>query len=144
MLTIVSTALGSHTNTTFRDISEAFPGGEFANLFRADLFYRLNVIPLELPPLRSRPDDIPLLATHLLEKHVAVMGRPRPHMSPAVVDALARHAWPGNVRELENVILRALALSRGDAIELDALPSSVLPKGAAPRPAESRGSTNSR
>jgi DNA-binding NtrC family response regulator len=96
-----------------------------AGIFRRDLFYRLNVINLHLPPLRDRLDDLPLLITHLLRKHTS------PEESVPVVenDALTRlmaHSWPGNVRELENVIERAITLNRGGRITEDDLPPIVL------------------
>jgi transcriptional regulator with PAS, ATPase and Fis domain len=93
---------------THRDLAEMVREGRF----RMDLFYRLNVVRLEIPPLRERPGDVPLLAQHFLNEH-------RPAASPvrgfedAALEALARHDWPGNVRELENTIESALALARG-------------------------------
>jgi DNA-binding NtrC family response regulator len=84
--------------------------------FRADLFYRLRVLWLELPPLRNRRDDIPLLARHFLAKH-ARCGQPAPTLSPATLKALSDFDWPGNVRELENTIVRALHLLDDDVIE---------------------------
>ena len=79
-----------------------------AGRFRADLYFRLNVFPLTLPPLRERPDDLPLLARHLLAKLAKRLGRPVPHLAPAAAAAMARYPWPGNVRELEHVLERAL------------------------------------
>jgi DNA-binding NtrC family response regulator len=93
-----------------------------AKRFRPDLFYRLNVVSIWLPPLRQRVEDIPLLVAHLLEKHAALLKRPIPRLSPAFVHALERYAWPGNVRELENTIQCALALNSGQYFEVDALP----------------------
>jgi two-component system nitrogen regulation response regulator GlnG len=86
-----------------------------AGRFREDLFYRLNVIPLKLPPLRSRVDDIPVLARHFLDR-AAAEGLPRKVLDPAAVEAIQRHSWPGNVRELENLMRRLAALTRGDTI----------------------------
>lgn len=83
--------------------------------FREDLFFRLNAAALVLPPLRERPDDIPLLARHFAEKHGGPGNAPRA-IAPATMDLLMRHRWPGNVRELENVVERALALSEGGEI----------------------------
>jgi two-component system response regulator AtoC len=80
--------------------------------FRADLYYRLNVIPLHLPPLRERVDDIPELAQHFARLH-ASSGR-MPELTPAFLDGLQRHTWPGNVRELANLVRRAVALSHGE------------------------------
>jgi two-component system response regulator AtoC len=93
-----------------------------AKRFRPDLFYRLNVVSIWLPPLRKRVEDIPLLVAHLLEKHSALLKRTIPRLSPAFVHALERYAWPGNVRELENTIQCALALNSGPYFEVDALP----------------------
>jgi DNA-binding NtrC family response regulator len=84
--------------------------------FREDLFYRLNVIGVHMPPLRNRKEDIPALVNHFLDKHryngVAMPAR----ISEAAVDALRDYEWPGNVRELENIIQRAVVLSRGELI----------------------------
>jgi len=90
--------------------------------FRADLYYRLHVVAIRLPPLRERMDDLPLIAVHLLEKHAAKMKRPVPHFSQPAVEAMLSYDWPGNVRELENVIQRALALTSSAEIGLEALP----------------------
>jgi DNA-binding NtrC family response regulator len=94
-----------------------------AKRFRPDLFYRLNVVSVWLPPLRERVEDIPLLVAHLLEKHAAHLKRPVPQLSHAFVHALERYPWPGNVRELENTIQCALALNSGQYFEVDALPA---------------------
>jgi len=94
--------------------------------FRADLYYRLHVVAIRLPPLRERMDDLPLIAAHLLEKHAAKMKRPVPHFSAAAMDAMVLYDWPGNVRELENVIQRALALSTSLEIGEEALPPRLL------------------
>jgi len=90
-------------------------------LFREDLFYRLNVVPITLPPLRQRSGDIPLLVAHFLEKYKA--GKKR--INPAAMEALARYQWPGNIRELENTIERIVILSHGDEIEPSDLPGEV-------------------
>ena len=84
--------------------------------FRADLFYRLRVLWIELPPLLERRSDIPLLSGHCLAKH-ALRTRPAPALSPAAADALTEFNWPGNIRELENAIVRALHLVDGNVIE---------------------------
>ncbi len=89
--------------------------------FRQDLFYRLNVIRLHLPPLRERPEDIPLLALHFVQKHAALAGR-RLELSPEALAWLVRQPYPGNVRELENAVERAVTLARGDRITLEDLP----------------------
>ncbi len=85
--------------------------------FRDDLYYRLNVIPIHLPPLRERGGDIPLLAGYFVRKHSRQLGREVTGIAPAAQAKLAKYAWPGNVRELENVIQRAIALARGPVIE---------------------------
>ncbi|MGH7143277.1 MAG: sigma-54-dependent transcriptional regulator, partial [Planctomycetota bacterium] len=97
---------------THRDLLEMVRTGSF----REDLYYRLNVIPILLPPLRDRLDDIPLLAGHLLAKFGRKFGRPRLRFDQSVLDRLRRHPWPGNIRELENVIQRAVSLGDGDTI----------------------------
>ncbi len=108
--------------------------------FRQDLFYRLNVIAVRVPPLRERPEDILPLAVHFLEKHGRRMGRTRCTLSQEAVDALRRHAWPGNVRELENAIERALVLGRDDVLWLHDLPEAIR----SPRPAEEEGPAGAR
>jgi len=93
--------------------------------FREDLYYRLCVITIPLPPLRDRPDDIPLLAYHFLRKYAARAGRRVERISVEAMRALRSHSWPGNVRELENAIERSVVMSRGDVILPGDLPSSV-------------------
>ena len=93
--------------------------------FREDLYYRLNVIAVPIPPLRDRRDDIPLLAEHFLRLYAARNERQLAGFSRAAAEALSRYDWPGNVRELENTVERAVVLSRGTAIELDDLPPEV-------------------
>jgi transcriptional regulator with GAF, ATPase, and Fis domain len=90
-----------------------------ARRFREDLFYRLNVLPLALPPLRARVEDIPLLATHAIAEVSKRLGIPAPTLTQADATRLQRYDWPGNVRELENVIQRAVILSKGDRLRLD-------------------------
>jgi DNA-binding NtrC family response regulator len=92
---------------------------------RADLFYRLNVFPITLPPLRERPEDVPLLAESFLTDSVATVGRTVRAISPEALDLLQRYAWPGNVRELRNVIARATLLADGETIELSHLPETI-------------------
>ncbi|HPF35041.1 MAG TPA: sigma-54 dependent transcriptional regulator [Candidatus Krumholzibacteria bacterium] len=95
--------------------------------FRPDLFYRLNVIPIELPPLRDRVDDIPLLADHFLRMHFTdYAGSLGKAMTDQALDALMRYDWPGNVRELENVIERSCIIRDGDLVEVDDLPENVV------------------
>lgn len=88
-----------------------------AGRFRQDLWYRLNVFPITIPPLRQRADDIPLLVKHFVEKHSHKLGRPVREVSKATMKTLRAHAWPGNVRELENVVERAVILSRGSLLD---------------------------
>jgi DNA-binding NtrC family response regulator len=87
------------------------------NRFRADLFYRLNVARLELPPLREREGDIPILAHFFVKRHAEVEGRENLHLAADSVAALERHRWPGNIRELKNVIERAAVVCTGDVIQ---------------------------
>ena len=93
--------------------------------FRKDLFYRLNVIHLAIPPLRDRQDDIPLLALHFLDKFCLENNRAIMGIAPEAMAALKSHYWPGNVRELQNVVERAVALSQGNMIDLADLPDEV-------------------
>src|SRR5918995_295476 len=93
--------------------------------FREDLYYRLHVITVQLPPLRDRKDDIPLLVQHFLEKYGAENGRRGLELTPEALDLLSEYDWPGNVRELENVIERATVLSSGTRIGLDLVPDHV-------------------
>ena len=93
--------------------------------FREDLFYRLNVVPVKLPPLRERGDDIPLLVRHFLERAAARLDREVPAVAPAVLERMQRHSWPGNVRELENCVERMVVLSRGARLSLDDLPADL-------------------
>ncbi|HEX4166082.1 MAG TPA: sigma-54 dependent transcriptional regulator [Bryobacteraceae bacterium] len=85
--------------------------------FREDLYYRLNVVPINVPPLRERKEDIPFLAMHFVRKLAADLGSPIKEVSPAAMDRLVAHPWPGNVRELENTIERSLVLASGEALE---------------------------
>jgi two-component system response regulator PilR (NtrC family) len=89
--------------------------------FRHDLYYRINVIELPVPPLRQRRDDIPLIAAAILQRLAAELGEPALSLSDAALAALGEHSFPGNVRELENILERAMALCDGDRIELDDL-----------------------
>ncbi|MBM3294611.1 MAG: sigma-54-dependent Fis family transcriptional regulator [Candidatus Aminicenantes bacterium] len=100
--------------------------------FREELFYRLNVVSLEMPPLRKRPEDIPLLVRHFLRKHSERMGRKMKRLVPEVVAALESYAWPGNVRELENVIERLCAVEERETISMAALPTELGRAGPAP------------
>lgn len=109
-----------------------------AGKFREDLYYRLNVFPLKLPPLRERIEDIPDLTMHFLKKYCVAMGHEIPSIIPEALEALTRYHWPGNVRELEHVVERIVILIEGDTIDpvhiaaamfrSDAAMTSVLPK----------------
>jgi two-component system, NtrC family, response regulator HydG len=94
--------------------------------FRQDLFYRLNVVALRVPPLRERLDDMPILAAHFLKKHAG--GKP-PALAPETLEVMGEYAWPGNVRELENAVLHMLALHRGEVVGPDALPPALTGRG---------------
>lgn len=93
-----------------------------AGTFRPDLFYRLNVVSIELPPLRDRKEDIPLLIDHFLQKFARSMNRPTAELAPDVLQQLIDYDWPGNVRELENAIERALVMRRGAWLEASDFP----------------------
>jgi NtrC-family two-component system response regulator AlgB len=97
-----------------------------AGRFRSDLYYRLAVVPLRLPPLRERREDVLPLVAHLLASLAARHRRPAPALDPAAREALGAYDWPGNVRELANALERALVLTRGDIIAVESLPDAVL------------------
>ncbi len=94
-------------------------------IFREDLYYRITVIPLHMPPLRERPEDIPLLALHFLQRFSEQMNKPLRGLSVEALEALRAYSWPGNVRELENVIERAVALETGEEIGLRSLAEQI-------------------
>jgi formate hydrogenlyase transcriptional activator len=100
---------------TNKDLAAAVKTGTF----RADLYYRLNVFPIALPPLRNRPEDIPLLARHFVEQYRVKLNRPCKDIDQASLERLIRYTWPGNVRELENVIERAMILSHDPVLRID-------------------------
>ncbi len=106
---------------TNADIEALVRRGEF----REDLYYRLNVITLQLPPLRDRTEDIPLLARHFLRVYADENGKALNTISPAAFELLMDYRWPGNVRELENAIERAVVLSSGEVLEVELLPPAV-------------------
>lgn len=108
-------------SATNRDLAEMVEN----HSFRKDLYYRLNVIPLTVPPLRERAEDIPLLARHLIARHARNIGCAEKSMAPEAVEALSRYSWPGNVREMSNVLERALGLSENDEIRLEDLPAHM-------------------
>ncbi len=115
-----------------RDPQQAVTAGEL----RADLFYRLNVFPIELPPLRQRPDDLPLLVGHFLQDLGQREGSFK-RASVAAIERLSRYRWPGNVRELRNVLQRAYVMTAGDEIDDQWLPRDVLAEPAAASPSGS-------
>ncbi len=96
--------------------------------FREDLYYRLNVLPINIPPLRDRREDIPYLANHFLHKLVRETGGQAESISPAAMDKLMQYSWPGNVRELENVIERSVVLARGQVLEVDDIRLDTAPR----------------
>ncbi len=106
---------------TNRNIQQAVQSNEF----RKDLYYRLNVVSLDLPPLASRKNDIPILAQHFLQKHAKLMSREVPSLSKEVIEILKDYDFPGNIRELENIIERGLALAPGDLITPEHLPDDI-------------------
>jgi two-component system response regulator AtoC len=108
-----------------------------AGRFREDLFYRLNVVQVRLPPLRDRTDEFQVLAERLLARHAARVGVPARSFSPEAMELLRRYRWPGNVRELENALERALVLSDEEEIGPDALPEAIR-AGAQPEPVPAR------
>jgi DNA-binding NtrC family response regulator len=113
---------------TNRDLAESIRAGTF----REDLFYRINVIPIALPSLRQRKEDIPLLVDHFIAKYCATLSMPHKRISADAMRAIEKYAWPGNVRELENVIERMIALEASDILTTKSLPEQVLLGGAIP------------
>ena len=103
---------------TNRDLTDEIEAGRF----REDLYYRLNVVPIYLPPLRERVDDIPLLVQHFTKRYATTMGRTVPRIADEVFAFLKSYAWPGNVRELQNYVERSLVLCNGDTVTPDLYP----------------------
>jgi len=103
--------------------------------FRADLFYRLNVFQIEIPPLRKRTEDIELLANHFLRKHCAKLDLPDKIISEDTMDLFRSYNWPGNIRQLENILERAAMLSKSDRIQIDDLPEEIIQTANKPGPA---------
>jgi DNA-binding NtrC family response regulator len=127
--TRVDVRLVAATNT---DLEAAIAAGHF----RQDLYYRLNVVRIVVPPLRDRPDDIPLLATRFAAEVAARLGRPTPTFSPACLGEMTTYSWPGNVRELSNVVERAIILNPADHIDsLDLAAAPSTPASASGEPA---------
>ena len=121
---------------TNRDLLDEIDAGRF----RDDLYYRLNVVPILLPPLRDRSGDIPQLLEFFVRKYAESNRRPIPVVSADAVEALQRYAWPGNVRELQNYVERAIVLSRDNSLTLDLLPPHV--RGLAPVRLAQHGARN--
>ena len=110
---------------TNQDLGEAVKAGTF----RKDLFYRLNVLSLVMPPLRERREDIPMLAEYFTTKYIKKLNSRIKKLSPDAIAYLVKYDWPGNVRELENAIERALVLSPSEVVQPEDLPESILEKG---------------
>jgi DNA-binding NtrC family response regulator len=100
---------------TSKDLETEMASGHF----REDLFYRLNVVPIMLPPLRHRPEDIPLLCQFFINRFNETLGSSIKNISSAAMTAMMQHDWPGNIRELENAIERAIVLADGTTLELE-------------------------
>src|SRR5438067_2921504 len=113
---------------TNQDLNESIRTGSF----REDLFYRINVIPIALPPLRQRREDIPLLVDHFITKFSSQMGVPQKRISADAMRLIEKYHWPGNVRELENVLERMIALEPSEVLTTKSLPEQVLLGGAIP------------
>jgi DNA-binding NtrC family response regulator len=113
---------------THRELEAMVAAGQF----RADLYYRLRVVEIVVPPLRDRPGDLPLLARALLHRASAALGRPAPVLASDALAALARHSWPGNVRELENCLTRALVVASGEVIRAEHVVLGVPTRNDAP------------
>jgi len=106
---------------TNQDLKQAVGEGTF----RKDLYYRLNVVPINLSPLRERKEDIPLLANHFLEKYSKELKSKAKQISSEALEALSKYAWPGNVRELENIIERVLTLTDRSTVAIEDLPRDI-------------------
>jgi DNA-binding NtrC family response regulator len=106
---------------TNRDLAEEVRAGRF----REDLYYRLNVVPVHLPPLRARRDDIPLLVTHLLARYNERLGRKTERLTDEAMAMLLAYPWPGNIRELENVLERSVLFCDRQVIDVDDLPAEL-------------------
>lgn len=111
---------------TNRDLTDEIEAGRF----REDLYYRLNVVPVYLPPLRDRTDDIPPLVQHFVKRYAAINNRSTPRIPDEVLNVLKTYSWPGNVRELQNNVDRAIVLCQGDELTIDLFPPHV--RGLAP------------
>jgi two-component system response regulator AtoC len=114
----VDTRIISATN---RDLEAAVESGDF----REDLYYRLAVVPIHLPQLRTRSEEIPALTMHLIDRHRSRMGIDVEGIEPEAMEVLLRYPWPGNIRELENVLERAMVLTEGSSVTVEDLPETV-------------------
>ncbi|MBD3303338.1 MAG: hypothetical protein GF346_12910, partial [Candidatus Eisenbacteria bacterium] len=112
---------------TSRDLREAMESGAF----RTDLFYRLSVVPLTLPPLRDRRDDVPALARHFLQE-IGAEGKRKLSITPRALEVLKGHSWPGNVRELRNALAHMAAMAEGPILDTSQIPASIPRTGSAP------------
>jgi transcriptional regulator with PAS, ATPase and Fis domain len=110
-----------------------------AGLFRADFYYRINTIGIEIPPLRERPSDVALLVHKFLEQSAAHHQRPAKRVSPAALGCLRNHAWPGNVRELQHAIEHAVLMCDASDLQVEHLPHTVIASQVAPRLNDSHG-----
>ena len=119
---------------TSRDLAEDIR----QHRFREDLFYRINVARIELPPLRERREDIPLLVEHFVQRFGGEMGREVAGVDAEAMEVLARHPWPGNIREVQNVVKRAITMSRSSLLTVEDLPDEVV-MDAGERPASGQG-----
>jgi transcriptional regulator with PAS, ATPase and Fis domain len=117
---------------TNSDLSALVKSGRF----REDLYYRLNVVPIVMPPLRDRPEDIPILVEYMLERICRRLKAPRRRVSEGNLERLSRYSWPGNIRELENILERAVVLGDGDEAVVPSLPGEA--DGVASAAAEGR------
>lgn len=108
-------------SATNRDLTQAIEDGEF----REDLYYRLAVVPIHLPPLRERTDEVPELVRFLMDRHGERLSLDVRGISPAALEVLLAYAWPGNIRELENVLERAMLLTESDELDVDDIPTNV-------------------
>jgi DNA-binding NtrC family response regulator len=119
----------------FRDLATCRGARPHAGRFRSELFYRLNVFPIHLPPLRERPDDVALLTSFFAQKYRARFRKPITRIDEASLARLRAYPWPGNVRELEHVVERAVLLSEGEVLRVDVPFAGAEAAGAPPRAA---------
>ena len=106
---------------TNRDLAQMVAAGEF----RGDLYYRLSIVTITLPPLRERAEDLPLLVNHFLKRFSPELGKEVDRIAPDALEVLRRHQWPGNIRELQSVLKQALLRAQGPLLVADFLPASI-------------------